>query len=409
MPLMAFIRFIFFSLVVIFLVAARAERFPKLPAPYETPSVQKAPEVLGWPMGRTPKAPKGFKVDLLVDLKSPRSLYLLPNGDVLVSQSKKKSDNAGESSPNKISLLKMKGNELVRVTNFATGLKLPFGMALWRDQFFVAEPTRVLAYKYKNERLVGRPKVIAFLPFPSPQRHWTRHLLLRPDGKKLYVSVGSASNVGEDQDPLDPRTAAILEMNLDGTQKRIYANGLRNPVSMAWEPITGRLWTVVNERDELGDDLVPDYITPVQDGGFYGWPYDYWGRHEDPRMKGKRPDLVARSLTPYFSMGAHTASLGITFSQGTLMPKPYNEGAFIVQHGSWNRSRLAGYKVRYVGFQKGYAVDRESDFLTGFVLDPVKGTVFGRPVASLILADGTLLVTDDGDGKIWRVRPLGSY
>jgi glucose/arabinose dehydrogenase len=300
----------------------------------------------------------------------------------------------------------MKGSKLVGQEVFASGLDLPFGMALWKDEFFVGEPTRVLKFGYENGKLVGKPTVIAALPFPMPQRHWTRHLLLSPGGAKLFVAVGSASNVGEDEDPLNPENAAILEMDRMGHHRKIFANGLRNPVSMAWHPITHKLWTTVNERDELGDDLVPDYITAVKKGGFYGWPYAYWGKYPDPRRKGERPDLVEKSLTPDYAVGAHTASLGITFTVGTRVPAPFAEGALIAQHGSWNRSTLAGYQVHFVPFVKGEAVDGESEFLTGFIADLDAGKVYGRPVATVVLSDGSVLVSDDAGGKIWKVTPV---
>ena len=380
-----------------------AERFPLLPAPFATKSTPKPSTVIGWPVDRTPIPAAGFKVSEFTSMESPRSLYRLPSGDVLVSQAKKTPMDNGENSPNQIMLLKINNGKLVGTSVFLSGLHLPFGMAVLKDQFFVGEPTRILKYKYKNGEIVGEGKVIAELPFPKPQRHWTRHLLINPQGTKLYVSIGSVSNVGENNDPLDARTAAILEMNLDGTQQKIYASGLRNAVSMAWEPRTKELWTTVNERDELGDGLVPDYITAVHRGEFYGWPYAYWGKHEDPRRAGERPDLVAKSMTPYFSVGTHTASLGITFTIQTSMPATYNEGALIAQHGSWNHSELVGYAVRYVTFKNGKPIDEESDFLTGFIADRESAKVYGRPVATVILADGSVLVSDDGGGKIWRV------
>lgn len=382
---------------------AYAEKNPVLPPPFATPSVNRQAEVIGWPTGKTPVAASGFKVELFAELPAPRSLYLLPNGDVLVSQAEKHPDDQGEKSPDQITRFKMEGSKLVGTEVFAKDLHLPFGMALWKDEFFVAEPTRVLKFRYDGERLAGSGVPITTIAFPKPQRHWTRHLLLSKDGNDLYVSSGSASNVGEDNDPLDPETAAILVMKRDGSEKRIFASGIRNPVMMAWEPRKGALWAVVNERDELGDDLVPDYITAVQKDGFYGWPFAYWGKNEDPRQAGKRPDLVEKSIVPDYSVGPHTASLGISFTATTKVPAPFNEGALIAQHGSWNRSQLSGYKVHYVPFVNGEAVDGESEFLTGFIADPAKGTVHGRPVSTLVLGDGSVLVSDDAGGRIWRV------
>ena len=386
-------------------LAAFAEKNPVLPPPNATPSIENRSEVIGWPAGKAPIAAPGFGVSLLANLKSPRALYQLPSGDVLVAMAKKSPYDQGEDSPNQIMRLKLRGSKLLGQEVFAKDLNLPFGMALWKNEFFVAEPTRVLKFRFENNRLVGAPTVIAELPFPKPQRHWTRHLLLSPDGKKLYVAVGSASNVGEDGDPLDPRTAAVLEMNRDGTEQKILAAGVRNPVSLAWEPSTKALWAVVNERDELGDGVPPDYITALKRGGFYGWPYAYWGKNEDPRLQGKRPDLVAKSIQPDFAVGSHTAALGITFTTGTKVPAPFSEGALVAQHGSWNRSELAGYKVIFVPFRNGEAVDGERDFLTGFIAEGSSTKVYGRPVATLVLKNGSVLVTDDAGGKVWLVSP----
>lgn len=388
-------------------VLAFAESNPQLPAPYSTPSVRHESTPIGWPAGKAPIAPAGYKVSVFANIKCPRSLFLLPDGKVLVSQAKKSPSDSGELSPNLVTVLRPNGDRLAVASTAITGLKLPFGMALWKDQFFVAEANRVLKFKFADGRVQGVGQVIAYLPFPKPQRHWTRHLLVNADGTKLYVSIGSVSNVGEAPDPLDARNAAILEMNLDGTGQKLFATGLRNPVSMAWEPVTGELWAVVNERDELGDNLVPDYITHVQRGGFYGWPYAYWGSNPDPRLAGQRPDLIRRTIVPDYAVGAHTAALGITFTNG-LLPAPFGQGALVAQHGSWNRSQWAGYKVIYVPFEGGKAVGPDQDFLTGFIADEAKGTVYGRPVATLLLKDGSVLVSDDGGHKIWRVSPLAS-
>jgi glucose/arabinose dehydrogenase len=382
-----------------------AEKNPVIPPPYQSPSIRNQSKVVGWAVGKMPIPKAGFVVSEFASLKSPRSLFMLPSGDVLVSQSEKHPDDQGETSPNQITVFRMKNSKLVKQEVFAKNLHLPFGMAVWKNEFFVGEPDQVVVFPFDGTKLIGTGRVIAELPFPKPQRHWTRHLLMAEDGSKLYVAVGSASNVGELPDPVYPKNAAILQMNRDGSDEKLFAWGLRNPVSMAWEPLTKRLWTVVNERDELGDDLPPDYLAKVVEGGFYGWPYAYWGKHEDPRRKGERPDLVARSLTPDFAVGNHTASLGITFTEGTKVPAPFNKGALIAQHGSWNSSNLVGYKILYVPFVNGEAVDGEQDFLTGFIADESKSEVYGRPVSTLVLEDGSILVADDGGGKIWKVSP----
>ncbi len=377
---------------------------PALPAPFASVSTAKPSKVIGWPKGKTPTAPHG-KVSLFANLGSPRRMLVLPSGNILVSQAKKTPKDSGEKSPNRISWLGVKNGKVYSYRTFAKGLDLPFGMAIWKDKFFVAEPTKIWAFPYSNEKITGPGQVIAVLPFPEPQRHWTRDLLIKPDGSKLYVSVGSVSNAGESPDPLDPKTAAILEMNLDGSEQKIYAGGLRNAVTMAWHPITADLWATVNERDELGDDLVPDYITHVVDSGFYGWPFAYWGQNPDPRLNGARPDLIQKSLVPDCSAGAHTASLGIEFTYGTKIPRAYAHGAIVSQHGSWNRSKFAGYKVVYMPFDSDEMPTGERvDLLTGFIADESKNTVYGRPVTSAVLADGTVLVTDDGAGKIWKVK-----
>jgi glucose/arabinose dehydrogenase len=387
-------------------VAALAERNPELPPPFATPSTPNPSKVVGWAPGQMPVAPAGYEVSVFAELESPRSLYQAPNGDVFVSQALYNPFEPNIPSPNKITRIKLKGSEFDESAVFLSGLTLPFGMAMTRNYFFVGEPTRVLRYDLVDGKISNpdKPTVIAELPFPPPAHHWTRHLLLNNSGTKLYVTVGSASNVGDGGDPLDPREAAVLKMNLDGSQQEILASGLRNPVQLAWEPFSKKLWVTVNERDELGGKLVPDYITDIQKGGFYGWPYAYWGRHEDPRRRGERSDLVARSLTPAFSVGAHTAALGITFT-GKKMPAPFAGGALISLHGSWNSSSLVGYKVRFVQFRNGRAVDQERDFLTGFISDPAKSEVYGRPVATLVLKDGTVLVSDDAGNRIWRISP----
>lgn len=385
-----------------------AEKNPILPQPYQTPSVDRHVTVLGWPAGKMPVAPEGYQVSVFANLDSPRSLYLLPTGDVLVSQAKKVPGDKGENSPNRITLFKMNGPNLAVVRSFLPGVVLPFGMALFENELFIAEPTRVLKFKFENDAIVGPGIEIAQLAYPQPGRHWTRHLLLSPDGSKIYIGAGSASNVGEDGDPLDPKTASIMEMNRDGSDFKVYASGIRNPVQLAWEPTTGALWSVVNERDELGDGLVPDYITSIRKDGFYGWPYFYWGAHEDPRRAGQKPELAQQSIVPDFSVGAHTAALGITFTSGSKMAAPFNSGALISQHGSWNSSTMVGYKVIYVPFENGQAVDGERDFLTGFIADAEAFTAYGRPVSSVVLSDGTVLVADDAGNKIWKVSPVAS-
>jgi len=404
---------------------------PTLPEPFATSSAVKFPKVIGWPEGRTPSAPEGFRVTLYAEgLQSPRWLYVLPNGDVLVAESSSEKF-AGVPpeleavlrearmmmrSANRITLLRdtdKDGKPEVRET-FLQGLNQPFGMLLLGNWFYVANTDAVVRYPYSEgqTRIDAKGEKILDLPAGGYNNHWTRNLIANPDGSKLYVTVGSQTNADEEGlDAKEPRRAVILEVNPDGSGMRIFASGLRNPNGMDWAPGTNTLWTVVNERDGLGDELVPDFLTSVKDGAFYGWPYSYFGQNEDPRQKGKRPDLVAKAVVPDFALGAHTASLGLVFYRGTAFPERYQGGAFISQHGSWNRSRFTGYKVVFVPFKEGKPSGEMEDFLTGFIADEQRSEVYGRPVGLAVLPDGSLLVSDDGAGKIWRVsatRTAGS-
>ena len=279
-------------------------------------------------------------------------------------------------------------------------------MALVGAHLYVANTDSVVRFPHTAgaTKLTAAGTPVVYLPLGGYNNHWTRNLLAKPDGSKLYISVGSASNVGEKGMKEEALRANILEANPDGTGLRVFAAGLRNPVGMAWEPKTGLLWTAVNERDELGDDLVPDYITSVRDGAFYGWPFAYFGPNEDPRRKGERPDLVAKTVPPDLSVGAHTASLGLCFGTSPTFPEKYRGGAFVGQRGSWNRSQFAGYRVAFVPFRDGRPVGPPEDFLTGFIA--TDSEVYGRPVCVCVAADGALLVTDDVTNRIWRVAPV---
>lgn len=401
---------------------------PKLPPPFESKSVVKHPKVIGWPDGKTPAAPNGFTVTLYAEkFDSPRWLYVLPNGDILVSEArtlpkpkpeekkteedKKKEEGQKESktvtgtSANRITLLRdadKDGKPEVRET-FLEGLNQPFGMALIGDELFIANTDGVLKFPYKagDTKITAKGTPIVHLPLGGYNNHWTRNLLASADGKKLYISVGSASNVGEKGMKEEALRANILEVNPDGTGLRVFAAGLRNPVGMAWEPTSKTLWTAVNERDELGDELVPDYMTSVKDGGFYGWPYSYYGPNEDPRRKGERPDLVKKATVPDVPLGSHTASLGLCFYTANAFPEKYRGGAFVGQRGSWNRSQFAGYRVAFVPFKDGKPTGPPEDFLTGFIAN--ENEVYGRPVCTCVAPDGSLLVTDDVTDRIWRV------
>ncbi|HEU5041791.1 MAG TPA: sorbosone dehydrogenase family protein, partial [Gemmatimonadales bacterium] len=402
---------------------------PELPPPDTAASVTRLSVIRPWPEGRTPTAPPGFRVSLYADgFQRPRWLHVLPNGDVLVAESANPgvprdtlqppewiaarwaSGNRGHSA-NRIMLLRDADGDgrAERRIPLLWGLNRPVGMLYLDGWLYVANTDQLVRYPFQpgDTAIMVPPRPILDLPGGGYNNHWTRNVVASADGRKLYVSVGSATNVDtEEIDAKDPRRAAILEVNPDGSGMRVFASGLRNPVGMDWAP-GGALWTVVNERDGLGDDLVPDYLTSVRDGAFYGWPYAYWGKHEDPRQVGKRPDLVARSIPPDFALGAHTASLGLVFYRGAAFPERYRGGAFVGQRGSWNRSALAGYRVLFVPFSGGRPAGPAELFLGGFVADSAKGEVYGRPVGVAELPDGSLLVVDDPANRIWRVAHTG--
>ncbi len=398
-----------------------------LPAPYATESAKNFSKVVGWPEGKMPQAPAGFTVtEFARDLVNPRWIYVAPNGDILVAEANtepkgvkdavvntvtgKGKSQRTEASANRITLLRdtnKDGKPDLREV-FLAGLNQPFGMLVLGNNFYVANTDALMRYDYKpgQTKLTTSGQKILALPAGGYNNHWTRNLLASPDGKKIYISVGSASNVGEHGPKEEIRRANILEINPDGTGERIYASGLRNPVGMDWQPNTNVLYTAVNERDELGDDLVPDYLTSVKEGGFYGWPYSYYGQNVDPRRKGERPDLVQKAIMPDVPLGSHTASLGLAFypegGDGTSnFPTRYQNGAFIGQHGSWNRAKLSGYKIVFVPFQNGKPGPPE-DFLTGFLAGNNKDA-YGRPVGVIKSPDGALLVADDVAGRLWRV------
>ncbi|RZJ77709.1 MAG: sorbosone dehydrogenase family protein [Flavobacterium sp.] len=378
-------------------------------------------KVVPWPEGKTPTAPAGFTVTKFAEgMKSPRNIVVAPNGDVIVvlsnSQRTKVEQIANEISGKAKSEVQGKSVNTVMlfrdankdgkpevISTFLAGLNQPFGAAFIGNSFYVANTDGIWMYPYKtgDTQITGEGKKIAELPAGGYNNHWTRNLIVKPDQSKLYVSVGSGSNVAEKGLENEIRRAAILEFNPDGTGEKTYGSGLRNPVGMAWAPGTNMLWTAVNERDGLGDDLVPDYITSVKEGAFYGWPFSYFGQNEDPRLKGQAPELVAKALVPDVPMGAHTASLGLAFYTAKKFPAKYQGGAFIGQHGSWNRSQLVGYKVAFVPFKNGKPSGKIEDFLTGFIKDEKE--VYGKPVGVAVAQDGALLVADDVSGIIWRV------
>jgi glucose/arabinose dehydrogenase len=401
---------------------------PQLPAPNPStiPTVNIAPAI-GWQGDDKPKAASGLQVKAFAtDLDHPRQLYVLPNGDVLVAETNGPSKSpeglrgwimglvmkragAGVPSANRISLLRDADGDGVAETKtaFLVGLNSPYGMALVGDQLYVANTDALVRFTYKkgDTQITTEPTKVTDLPAFPIDHHWTKNVVASPDGSKLYVAVGSNSNVGENGMENEVDRAALLEIDPATGNKRVFASGLRNPVGMGWQPQSGQLWVSVNERDEIGSDLVPDYMTSVQDGGFYGWPYSYYGQHVDDRIQPQKPDLVAKAIAPDYALGPHTASLGLIFSSGTLLPEPYRNGAFVGQHGSWNRKPLSGYKVIFVPFADGKPSGDAQDVLTGFVNED--GKAHGRPVGVAIDKAGALLVADDVGNRIWRVTPGG--
>lgn len=378
----------------------------RLPQPFATNSASKSPNVIGIPANPVLQVPQGFTVNVFADsLDRPRWLALTPSGDVLVTETRQ----------NRIRLLSDRdGNGAADVNQiFATaqnGLNIPFGMAFAGDSFFLGNTAEVRRYPYQlgQAQLQGRGTKIADLPGGGYNQHWTRNVIAAPDGQRLFVSVGSESNV--DREPL-PR-ASIQVMNLDGSNQQTFAAGLRNPVGLAVQPQTGELYTTVNERDGLGDDLVPDYFTRVRSGEFFGWPYAYLAPNKlDPRQvqngRSTNPNLAAQTRSPDVLFQAHSAALGVQFYTGQTFPDRYRNGAFVAFRGSWNRSAGTGYKIVFVPFSGDRPVGNYEDFVTGFLTNPNGPDTWARPVGVLVLPDGSLLFTDEGNGRIYRVQYAG--
>jgi glucose/arabinose dehydrogenase len=401
---------------------------PYLPPPEQQPypTIVVAPAV-GWRAGATPIAAQGLQVSSLArGLEHPRWLYVLPNGDVLVAETngparpgnatgvrgwmmKRTMARAGalRTSANRITLLRDLDQDGIADlrTFFLENLNSPFGMTLVGDQLYVANTDALVRYTYPAgaTAITTAPTKVVDLPAGPINHHWTRNVIASEDGTRLYVTVGSNSNVGENGLEQELQRAAILEIDAATGATRVFASGLRNPNGMAWEPVTKALWTVVNERDEIGNDLVPDYLTSVRPNAFYGWPYSYYGGYVDERVKPQNPSLVATARVPDYALGAHTASLGLTFYEATLLPEAYHGGAFIGQHGSWNRNPPSGYKVIFVPFANGKPNGAARDVLTGFLNE--MGEARGRPAGVVVDREGALLVADDVGNTVWRVTP----
>jgi len=399
---------------------------PQLPSPEHSlvPTINVV-TAEGWSQGATPKAAADLRVAAFAQgLNHPRWLCVLPNGDVLVAETNgpnRPEDNTGFKgwmfkrfqkkaggavpSPNRIVLLRdADGDGVAEMrTVFLSNLNSPFGMALVRDAIYIADADALVRVPYHvgDTQVAAAPEKVIDLPGGPLNHHWTKSLIANADGTKLYVGVGSNSNVAEHGIAAEEERAALWEIDPVARTHRVFASGLRNPVGLAWQPQSGALWVAVNERDELGSDLVPDYMTAVRDGAFYGWPYSYYGSHVDSRVKPQRPDLVSKAVAPDYALGPHTASLGLAASRGTALPVAYRDGMFVGQHGSWNRKPRSGYKVIFVPFRNGQPAGAPQDVLTGFVTDD--GRAMGRPVGVAIDAKDGLLVADDVGNSVWRV------
>lgn len=402
---------------------------PDLPEPQQSliPALKVA-EAVGWADGAKPQAAEGLEVVAFADgLSHPRWLHVLPNGDVLVAETNgpprpeagggirgyfqgQAMEKAGAAvpSPDRITLLRDEDGDGVADMRkiFLSDLHSPFGMALVGDTLFVANTDAIVGFPYQegDEEITAQGQTLTELPAGAINYHWTKNIIASEDGTKLYATVGSNSNVAEKGMEAEEGRAAIWEVDIASGQKRLFATGLRNPNGMAWNPVTGELWTAVNERDELGHNLVPDYITSVKRGAFYGWPYSYYGDHVDKRVEPQAPEKVAEAIAPDYAVGSHTASLGLTFAEGADLGANFESGAIIGQHGSWNRDPRSGYKVLFVPFEGGRPAAEPVDLLTGFLVDD---EARGRPVGVAIAKDRALLVADDVGNVIWRVNEPG--
>ena len=382
------------------------------------------PAKAGWERGQMPKVAAGLKIEKIAgDLMHPRQLYMLPNGDVLVVESNgpgseavttpkqliagivKNRSGKGDKGGNRISLLRKAnaaGGQWEKHV-FIENLHSPFGVQLIGDSLYVANTDAIVKFPYRSGDTVITATGEEFTDLPDTvNHHWTKALLASPDGAKLYVGIGSNSNITENGLEVEYRRAAVLEVDVATRGSRIYASGIRNPTGLQWEPESGKLWAIANERDEIGADLVPDYLTSVQDGGFYGWPYSYFGQNVDTRVVPQRPDLVAKAIKPDYALGSHVAALGLWFSENNALPEKFHNGAFVSEHGSWDRSPLSGYRVIHIAFQQGKPVGLPEPVVTGFHSDDEE-QLYGAPVGLAQDQEGALLIADDVGDTIWRV------
>ena len=365
---------------------------PQLPTPYSTKSAGNGPRHDTPPAGFLPTVPQGFKINVFAsDFKTPRWMTVAPNGDIFLA----------ETGANQIVVMRdpQKTGEAKEREIFATGTRRVFGIAFKDDYVYVGDTNELLRFRYdpKTSKRLGEAESLMKLPTGG---HETRSVAIAPDGKHVFVTVGSGSNIGVGEDPI---RAAVSICDLDGKNARLWGTGLRNPVGLAIEPVTKTVWVTVNERDELGDNLPPDYLTSVKDGGFYGWPYSYIGSNVDDRVKPQKPELVAKAIIPDVLLGPHVAPLQFAFYTGKQFPQSYWGGAFVAEHGSWNRASRSGYQIAFVAFKDGQPSADPVPFMTGLVPDPSSSDVLGRPVGVVVAPDGSLLITDDGANKIYRI------
>jgi glucose/arabinose dehydrogenase len=379
-------------------LAAQSASKP-LPPPFQTPSADNRAQVVPQPDGARVKVPAGFSVDVAAEgFETPRFMLLGPNQEILMTDSARPTQNGGS-----VYALVDKDHDgrIDQKTKIIEGLDRPYGLALWKDYLYVAETTSLKRYTYdaSSMKVSGRgEEVVSLKPFTTG--HWTRSIVFDPKGEKMYLTVGSGSNVDAGEDPM---RAAVHRYTPDGAGRETFVSGTRNVIGLRFYPGTDTLWGAVQERDALGDDLVPDYFTAFKPGGFYGWPYAYIGSHEDPRRKGEAPELVKKAIVPDVLMGSHVAVLDAMFYTGKMFPSEYQGGAFVARHGSWNRSQRVGYDVAFIPFKNARPAGEPRPFLSGFMVSPDKKEVWGRPVGLLQLPDGSILLTDDGGKKIWRI------